>query len=102
MREIAFSVLMPTYNRASFIRRSIASLFRQSYNHWELIIIDDGSADNTHEAIADYISDRRVTYIRSEENLGLGKALNMGLAAARYGVYSLSAVRRLLRQRPFA
>lgn len=85
VREIAFSVLMPTYNRASFIRRSIASLFRQSYNHWELIIIDDGSADNTHEAIADYISDRRVTYIRSEENLGLGKALNMGLAAARYG-----------------
>lgn len=81
---IQFSILMPTYNQVSFIRRAIASLIKQVYPYWELIIINDGSTDNTEMFIADYLKDKRITYIKNEINLGLGKALNQGLDAAKY------------------
>ena len=42
-----FSVIMPTYNQAYFIRRAVMSLIRQSYPQWELIIVNDGSTDAT-------------------------------------------------------
>ena len=45
--SIRFSVVMPTYNNAAFIRRAVNSLLRQSYPGWELIIVDDGSDDDT-------------------------------------------------------
>lgn len=82
MKDLAFSILMPTFNQASFIRRAIKSVFRQTYEHWQLIIINDGCTDNTENVIIDLIADSRVMYIRSEDNEGLGKALNKGLAAA--------------------
>lgn len=44
--NVAFSVIMPTYNNSSFIRRAIRSLMDQSHEQWELIIVDDGSTDN--------------------------------------------------------
>lgn len=84
MADIQFSVLMPTYNQCAFIRRAILSLMQQTYKEWELIIINDGCTDETEEFIADYLEDPRVTYIKNEENTGLGHALNQGLDAARY------------------
>lgn len=84
MSEIRFSVLMPTYNQCAFIRRAILSLMQQTYDKWELIIINDGCTDETEEFIADYLADERITYIKNEENTGLGHALNQGLDAARY------------------
>ncbi len=81
---IRFSVLMPTYNQSAFIRRAINSLMQQTYKEWELIIINDGCTDETEEFIADYLDDERVTYIKNEENMGLGHALNRGLDAAKY------------------
>jgi glycosyltransferase involved in cell wall biosynthesis len=82
--NIKFSVLMPTYNQASFIRRAIASLLKQTYPFFELIIINDGSTDNTEVFISDYLHDKRVSYIKNDVNWGLGKALNQGLEAAKY------------------
>ena len=82
--KIQFSVLMPTYNQCAFIRRAILSLMKQTYEEWELIIINDGCTDETEEYIADYLQDARVTYIKNEENTGLGHALNQGLDAAKY------------------
>lgn len=81
--EISFSVLMPTFNQCAFIRRAILSLMRQTYANWELIIINDGCTDETEEYISDYLDDPRVTYIKNDENMGLGHALNQGLDTAR-------------------
>lgn len=82
--NIRFSVLMPTYNQASFIRRAIASLLKQTYPFFELIIINDGSTDKTEIFISDYLHDERISYLKNESNLGIGKALNRGLDAAKY------------------
>ncbi len=79
-----FSVIMPTYNQASFIRRAILSLFKQTYPNWELIIINDGATDETEMFISDFLNDGRITYIKNETNEGLGHALNQGLESARH------------------
>lgn len=82
--EAFFSVIMPTYNQASFIRRAILSLYKQTYSNWELIIINDGCTDETEIFISDFLEDDRVTYIKNEVNQGLGYALNQGLEVAKY------------------
>lgn len=79
-----FSVIMPTYNQASFIRRAILSLQRQTYPNWELIIINDGCTDDTEMFISDFLNDERIVYIKNESNKGLGHALNQGLDVAKY------------------
>lgn len=79
-----FSVIMPTYNQASFIRRAILSLHKQTYPNWELIIINDGCTDETEIFISDFLVDERVVYIKNETNQGLGYALNQGLELAKY------------------
>ena len=76
------SVLMPTFNQASFIPRAIESLCAQTLSEWELVIVDDGSRDATHEQLKPYLSDARIRYHRLDENLGLGAALNVALALA--------------------
>ena len=82
--SVNFSVIMPTFNQCAFIRRAIKSLMEQTFNHWELIIVNDGCTDDTEEFISDYIQDDRITYIINKENTGLGHALNQGLDAAKY------------------
>ena len=77
------SVLMPTYRQANFIRRAVESLKAQPLADWELIVVDDGSPDNTDEIVGSYLSDKRIRYYRLEENRGVGAALNYGLALAR-------------------
>ena len=82
--SIHFSVIMPTFNQCSFIRRAVGSLMGQTYSNWELIIINDGCTDETEEFISDYIQNKRVKYIKNKENTGLGHAINQGLVAAKY------------------
>lgn len=77
------SVLMPTYKQAAFIRRAIASLQAQTLTAWELLIVDDGSPDETNAIIAPFLSDERIHYIPLPDNQGLGAALNTALAVAR-------------------
>lgn len=77
------SVLMPTYNQEQFIRRAVDSLVSQSLTDWELLIIDDGSPDNTFEAVRPFLPDDRIQYYRLLPNQGLGAALNYGLARSR-------------------
>jgi glycosyltransferase involved in cell wall biosynthesis len=79
-----FSVIMPTYNQASFIRRAIISLQNQTYKNWELIIINDGCTDNTEEYLSCLLDDPKITYIKNDKNQGLGYALNQGLDRAKY------------------
>lgn len=75
---------MPTYNQASFIRRAIHSLYSQTFNNWELIIVNDGSTDNTEEFLQDFFTDNRLVYLKNERNEGLGAAINKALDVAKF------------------
>ncbi len=77
------SVLMPTYDQGRFIERAIDSLRCQTHSDWELLIIDDGSPDETATVVAPYLQDARIHYQRLSRNGGLGAALNIGLQQAR-------------------
>ena len=78
------SVILPTYNAALYLGAAIDSILGQSFGDFELIIINDGSTDNTQEILARY-SDPRIVVL-TQENLGLPRALNNGIATAR-GIY---------------
>jgi glycosyltransferase involved in cell wall biosynthesis len=71
------SIVLPTYNGAKYIRKSIDSCLNQTYQNIELVIVDDGSIDETSEIIKSY-KDERIRYLRHEKNEGLPKALNTG------------------------
>ena len=74
-------VIIPTYNRAHLIKRSVESVLNQTYKNLELIIVDDGSTDNTKEVI-DSINDGRIVYIK-QENQGACAARNHGIDIAK-------------------
>lgn len=74
------SIILPTYNCAEYLDRSINSVLRQSYSNWELIIIDDGSQDNTKEICEYYCSSYiNIRYIY-QENQGVSSARNKGIS----------------------
>lgn len=75
---ILFSVIIPTYNRADMVSKTIASLLEQLYSNFELIVVDDGSTDNTRDIIGS-INDSRVKYF-SKENAERGAARNFGVS----------------------
>jgi hypothetical protein len=72
------SVVMPTYNRSAVLPRAIASVRSQQYRHWELLIVDDGSDDDTRDVIA-AIDDDRVRVLRVDHR-GVCAARNLALA----------------------
>lgn len=77
------SILMPAYNRADYIAESIRSVQAQTWQNWELLIVNDGSKDNTAEIVAEYSSkDPRVILI-NQPNAGCGAARNTGLSHAK-------------------
>jgi glycosyltransferase involved in cell wall biosynthesis len=72
---------MPTWNQGQYIRESIESVLAQTYTDFELIIVDDGSTDDTPSILESYTCDPRVRIIR-KDNGGTGSALNAGFAVA--------------------
>ncbi len=72
-----FSVIIPTYNRARLLPESIASVLVQTYQSWELIIVDDGSMDNTKEVVESF-KDQRIKYI-FQKNQERSAARNNGI-----------------------
>jgi GT2 family glycosyltransferase len=77
------SVVVPTYNRAHLIHHAIDSVLAQSYDHIEVVVVDDGSTDGTRERIErGYGSDSRVRYVH-KQNGGAASARNVGFRCAR-------------------
>jgi glycosyltransferase involved in cell wall biosynthesis len=74
------SVVVPTFNRAGKVGQAIDSVLAQTYPHWELIVVDDGSRDDTPRLLAAY--GERIRRFR-QENRGVSAARNRGLQAAR-------------------
>ena len=76
------SVIIPTYKRMDLVPRAIACVRRQTHTNLEIIVVDDGSPDDT-QSVVRAIADTRIRYIRHEKNKGLPAARNTGIMAAR-------------------
>lgn len=76
MEKSSVSIIIPSHNYARFLPDAVASAFRQNYKPLEIIIVNDGSTDNTDEVAKSYLSDSRVKYIALEEKMGLPVARN--------------------------
>ena len=75
------SVIIPTYNRAHLIDKAINSVLSQTYQDYEIIIVDDASTDNTKEVVKDF-TDSRISYIFHTNNLDISAARNSGIKAS--------------------
>ena len=80
--NIKISVIIPTFNREKLIGNSIKSVLNQTFKNFELIIVDDGSTDNTSEVV-DKFQDNRIKYIKLDKNQGASNARNIGIKNAK-------------------
>jgi glycosyltransferase involved in cell wall biosynthesis len=78
----AITVYIPVYNREKYIKEAIDSVLAQTFQDFELILVDDGSTDNSVNIIKGY-TDKRITLIEAPHNMGVRKAANMALKAAK-------------------
>jgi glycosyltransferase involved in cell wall biosynthesis len=76
------TVLMPVYNVSLYVKQAIESILNQTYTDFELLIINDGSSDNTRDEVLK-ISDERIRFEENEINIGLANTLNKGIELAR-------------------
>ena len=72
------TIIMATYNRAATLTRAVGSVLRQDYEKWELIIVDDGSTDETEDVLEEF-DDPRIVVVRHDHNRGVTAAKNTGL-----------------------
>jgi len=82
MKKPLVSIMMPAYNAGKYIRRAIQSVLAQTYENWELIIVDDCSTDNTYEIAASY-KDPRIRIFRNDVNIGPGPSRNEAIKYSR-------------------
>lgn len=76
------SIIVPCYNAEKYLPDLITSVQKQTVSDWELLLIDDGSKDNTHKIVIKYLEDKRISYI-FQDNAGVSKARNHGLLLAK-------------------
>ena len=81
MKELV-SVIMPTYNCGRFIKESIDSVLAQTYENWELLIVDDYSTDETETIVSTY-NDQRIHYLRNTSNMGAALTRNKAIREAK-------------------
>lgn len=74
------SIIVATYNRAELLKQSLTSIFNQTYSNFEVLIVDDGSTDNTEEMIRKDFNNPKIRYFKLPENLGATNARNFGIS----------------------
>ena len=79
-KNVFFSIIIPTFNRANLIHIPIKSVIEQSYNDWELIIVDDGSTDHTKQVVQAFKDDRIQYFYKKNEERSIAR--NFGIAKA--------------------
>ncbi|MDO4764209.1 MAG: glycosyltransferase family 2 protein [Flavobacteriaceae bacterium] len=83
MKDNLVSIITPMYNSAKYVGKTIESVLAQTYSNWEMLIVDDGSKDNSAEIVQQYVDkDSRVKLIR-QKNGGCASARNNALSKAR-------------------
>ena len=96
------SVVLPTYNGEKYLRESIESVIGQTYENWELIIVNDASTDSTLNIAKEYANkDKRVFVISNETNQKLPKSLNIGFANAKGEYYTWTSDDNLYKPQAF-
>jgi hypothetical protein len=75
----AVAVIMPTFNRPLFVGEAIASVQRQTFANWQLVVVDDGGSADNAAAIAPFLADARIRYV-TQPKTGSGAARNRGIA----------------------
>jgi glycosyltransferase involved in cell wall biosynthesis len=78
-----FSVVIPTYNRAAFIEATLQSVLGQTYQNYEIIVVDNCSTDNTDEVLERFIRAGQIRFIKHEQNYERARSRNTGMKAAR-------------------
>jgi glycosyltransferase involved in cell wall biosynthesis len=81
--EPEFSVVMANYNNGKYVGDAIKSVLNQSFKNWELIIVDDGSTDNSLQIIEPYLCDKRIRLIKHEQNKGCPAAEKTAISHVR-------------------
>jgi glycosyltransferase involved in cell wall biosynthesis len=79
--EPLVTILLPVYNGGNYLKIAIESILNQTYTDFELLIIDDGSTDDSVRTISSY-SDPRIRLVKNEKNMGIVKTLNRGIQLA--------------------
>ena len=82
MNNDLVSIIMPSYNTGGYIKNSIESVLAQTYENWELIIVDDCSTDDT-DGIVGQFSDKRIRYLKNKKNSGAAISRNYALREAK-------------------
>jgi glycosyltransferase involved in cell wall biosynthesis len=82
MTDGLVSIIMPSWNTGKFIAASIQSVINQTYQNWELLIVDDCSTDDTDEIVSNF-HDKRVKYLKNEKNSGAAMTRNKALREAK-------------------
>lgn len=83
------SVVLCSYNQAEYIAEAVDSVVSQTYPHWELVVVDNGSTDDTRERLLRYQADARIKLLLNVENAPVTRRLNEGIAASRGEFVSL-------------
>jgi len=84
MTEPTFSIITPTYNRAAFIKRTIESVLAQTFGDFEIIVVDDGSTDNTSEIVRSIVDNRLIYHPKANEERAVARNTGVAMARGKY------------------
>lgn len=85
-KDVLFSVLIANYNNGQYLDECLQSIFDQTYNNWEIVIVDDASTDNSHAIYEKYISNTRIRILKNDKNRGCGYTKRKCVENAKGGI----------------